>query len=205
MTHSKKVRIISSERIKQLKNLLLKLNIDPPKEEESSQQFQRYYSLIDEALTHTSAEMTVNHERLEFLGDAVLRLAATEFIDENFSSMNVGDRSALRAHLVSDQWLSRVGSSIQIKQILLLGNKAQKDFFASATLEAEATEALIGAVFENIKDLEIIKNWLIPYWIETSREVLSDPHKKNPKSALQEWSQSKNLGLPEYITIEKLK
>tara|TARA_Y100001968_G_scaffold277972_1_gene273043 strand:+ start:209 stop:961 length:753 start_codon:yes stop_codon:yes gene_type:complete len=205
MTNSKKGRIISSERIKQLKSLLFRINIDPPKGEESSIESQKYYSLIDEALTHTSAEMLINHERLEFLGDAVLRLAATEFIDENFSNMNVGNRSALRAHLVSDKWLAEVGSRIQIKEILLLGNKAQKDLFASATLEAEATEALIGALFENIKELEIIKKWLIPYWIETSREVLSDPHKKNPKSALQEWSQSKSHELPEYITIEKSK
>ncbi|MBN7799215.1 hypothetical protein, partial [Parahaliea mediterranea] len=32
---------------------------------------------LDEALTHTSAGLSVNHEKLEFLGDAVLRLAAS--------------------------------------------------------------------------------------------------------------------------------
>ena len=33
---------------------------------------------LQEALTHTSAGRSINHEELEFLGDAVLRLAATQ-------------------------------------------------------------------------------------------------------------------------------
>ena len=38
--------------------------------------------LINEALTHSSARQKINHERLEFLGDAVLRLAASEYIEK---------------------------------------------------------------------------------------------------------------------------
>ena len=40
--------------------------------------------LVDQALTHVSAGRSKNFERLEFLGDAVLRLAATEFIDHHY-------------------------------------------------------------------------------------------------------------------------
>ena len=39
--------------------------------------------LATKALTHISCKQADNYERLEFLGDAVLRLAATEFIDRN--------------------------------------------------------------------------------------------------------------------------
>ena len=40
-------------------------------------------ALVDQALTHVSSGRARNLERLEFLGDAVLRLAATEFIDRH--------------------------------------------------------------------------------------------------------------------------
>ena len=47
-------------------------------------------SLVDEALIHVSAGQSKNFERLEFLGDAVLRLAATEFIDQHYPALPVG-------------------------------------------------------------------------------------------------------------------
>ncbi len=160
-------------------------------------------AIFNEALTHTSAQLSINYERLEFLGDAVLRLAASEFIDRRFPAMDVGDRSALRAQLVSDQWLSEIGNLIKIEEFLLMGQKASKDNSAKRTLAAESTEALIGAIFESFNSLKPIHNWLTPFWEESSVNVLSDPHKKNSKSAFQEWSQGLSLGLPKYECIEK--
>ena len=116
--------------------------------------------------------------------------------------MQVGERSELRSHLVSDQWLEEVGKRIEIKSVLLLGKKALKDKSANATIQAEATEALIGALYESLNIVEPIKDWLNPFWDEKSQEVLSDPHKKNYKSALQEFTQSKGLSIPLYKTIE---
>ena len=116
--------------------------------------------------------------------------------------MKVGDRSELRSHLVSDQWLEEVGQKIEIKNVLIIGNKALRDKSAKGTIQAEATEALIGALYESLKILEPIRNWLIPFWNDKSKEVLADPHKKNYKSALQEFTQSKGLSIPVYKTIE---
>ncbi len=191
----KSKQIISVKRINQLKQLLLKININP---RYFTSKNNNYLQLINEALTHTSAEEAINHERLEFLGDAVLRLAASEFIDENFPKLKVGDRSALRSHLVSDSWLTSVGRSIEIEKSLITGLKASGDSSALSTLQAEATEALIGAIYESTKELKLIQTWLEPYWLITSEQVLTDPHKKNSKSALQEWAQSKGFTLPKY-------
>jgi len=116
--------------------------------------------------------------------------------------MKVGERSELRSHLVSDQWLEQVGKKININSVLIIGQKALKDKSANATIQAEATEALIGALYESLTNLDPIKNWLIPFWEDKSQEVLSDPHRQNYKSALQEWSQSKGLSIPTYKTIE---
>ena len=67
---------------------------------------------------------------------------------------------------------------------------AKTDQSAKATIQAEATEALIGALYESLTILDPIENWLTPFWEDKSKEVLADPHKQNYKSALQEWSQS---------------
>ena len=158
---------------------------------------------VQEALTHSSSGQAVNHERLEFLGDAVLRLAATEYIDNFHSTLSVGQRSQLRAHLVSDHWLAQLGQSIQIDEWMHLGSSAQNDALARDTLRAETTEALIGAVYLQQRKLDDIHRWLTPYWQITSQDVLGRPAHFNSKSLLQEWTQARGLGLPSYTTEEK--
>ena len=116
---------ITSERIIQLELLLSRVQINI--QELITHNIEIDLNIINEALTHTSAKASYNHERLEFLGDAVLRLAASEFIDHRFPGMSVGDRSALRSQLVSDEWLSKVGKSIKIEEILIVGKKAKSD------------------------------------------------------------------------------
>ena len=153
---------------------------------------------LNEALTHTSTGLARHHEQLEFLGDAVLRLAASDFIESEHPQMPVGERSALRAQLVSDRWLAELGSIIGIEALLKLGAKASGDVAARATLRAEHCEALIGAIYRISGKVTPVQTWLTPYWQETSRDVLADPHRGNSKSALQEWTQAQGLGLPTY-------
>ena len=193
---------IPKKRIKELEQFLKKLILNLNKSQNSQLLNQKNLKIINEALTHTSFNSKINHEKLEFLGDAVLRIAATEFIERNYPNMKVGERSELRAQIVSDEWLSLVGDSIGIYEVFLVGNKAACDTSARSTLCAEATEALIGAIYKCFTDMEPIHAWLTPYWQSGSIDVLSDPHKKNYKSALQEWSQGKGLNLPHYITEE---
>ena len=161
-------------------------------------------SLVDEALIHVSAGQSKNFERLEFLGDAVLRLAATEFIDQHYPALPVGRCSSLRAQLVSDRWLAQLGEQLQLDSLLVLGPKALGDAAARATLQADTTEALIGAIYSGSdNNLEPIHQWLTPHWQKTTAEVLATPHLFNGKSILQEWSQAEGLGLPDYTTTEQ--
>ncbi|MDB4651074.1 ribonuclease III [Synechococcus sp. AH-551-E05] len=159
---------------------------------------------VDQALTHVSAGQHKNFERLEFLGDAVLRLAATEFIDHHYPNLPVGSCSNLRAQLVSDRWLAQLGEQLQLESLLVLGAKALGDAAARATLHADATEALIGAIYNGSgNNLEPIHRWLTPHWQRTTADVLAAPHRFNGKTILQEWSQAEGLGLPDYTTTEQ--
>ena len=158
-------------------------------------------AVLLEALTHTSSGINPHHEQLEFLGDAVLRLTASEFIASKYPTMPVGERSSLRAHLVSDRWLAELGEQIEIERWWRIGAKARGDHTASATIRAELSEALIGAIYR-IAGTEAVEQWLTPYWLRSADDVLLDPHRGNSKSALQEWSQGHNLGLPNYDSQE---
>ena len=161
--------------------------------------------IINEALTHSSMSKKINHEKLEFLGDAVLRLSASEFIENNFHRLSVGERSELRAQIVSDEWLAKFGKKIHLERIILVGPKAMGDSFSKDTIIAEITEALIGAFYKCFSSVKEINLWLDKYWLEDSKLILDAPYKFNAKSKLQEWCQSRSINLPIYKIIETSK
>ena len=183
-------------RAAELTNLIQRLDAEVPIELE-------LLELVDQALTHVSSGRADHNERLEFLGDAVLRLAATEYLDRHHPRLSVGSSSSLRAQLVSDRWLAELGEHIGLEPLLNLGPKALGDAAARATLRADATEALIGAIYRGTGHLESIHRWLTPHWHHTSTEVQTTPHRFHGKTTLQEWSQGKGLGLPVYVTEQR--
>jgi ribonuclease-3 len=162
---------------------------------------------VEQALTHTSAGRPHHHERLEFLGDAVLRLAASEFLQRHHPQLGVGRWSALRAQLVSDRWLAELAERLDLAAVLVHGPMALAEPAGRATVLAECCEALIGAVY-GIRGgaaggLEAVLRWLEPHWQRDIAPLLADPHAHNWKSALQEWSQGQGLGLPAYECEER--
>ncbi|MFM8605666.1 MAG: ribonuclease III [Cyanobium sp.] len=162
---------------------------------------------LEEALTHTSAGRPCNHEQLEFLGDAVLRLAASEYLRRCHPDLTVGRWSALRAQLVSDRWLAELAQRCDLAPLLQLGPMALSDVSGRATVLAECCEALIGAIYllggGAAGGLESVGRWLEPHWQRDIEALLADPHAHNWKSALQEWSQGQGLGLPHYGSEER--
>ncbi len=161
--------------------------------------------IINEALTHSSMSKEINHEKLEFFGDAVLRLSASEFIENNFQNMNVGERSELRSQIVSDEWLAKFGKKIHLGKIIIVGPKAMGDSFSQNTIIAEITEALIGAFYKCFNSIREINLWLDQYWLKDSKHILDSPYKFNAKSKLQEWCQRRSINLPTYKIIETSK
>ena len=155
-------------------------------------------NIINEALTHSSADKVLNHEKLEFFGDAVLRLSASEFIDNNFKNMAIGDRSELRSQIVSDEWLTQLGKKINLEEVIIIGPKAIGDNFSKDTIIAETLEALIGAIYKCFNSIQEINLWLDPYWIKDAELILKEPYKFNAKTSLQEWCQKRGYGLPIY-------
>ena len=99
---SKKKHAISTTRISQLEALLKQLHLDYELNQWSKAIKKKNILVLNEALTHTSAQASMNHERLEFLGDAVLRLAASEFIEKKYpktcTCYQTPQKRAIREH-----------------------------------------------------------------------------------------------------------
>ena len=196
-------KIIKTERINEIITFLNSLKI-------KSKRFSNIIrthniSLIqdfNQALTHSSNDKILNYEKLEFFGDAVLRLAASNFIEKNYPQMNVGERSELRAQIVSDEWLTRLGEKINIEKLIIRGPKALGDETSKNTIIGEATEALIGALYKCFNSIEEVNLWLDDIWEEDSKIFLKAPYKFKSKTVLQEWCQSKGFDLPVYKIIE---
>ena len=192
------------ERQQQLLRFLDQLGLQlPPQPRGPGEALAERLAPLDEALTHSSAGLPRNHERLEFLGDAVLRLAASEFLERSQPDRRVGQSSALRAQLVSDRWLAELGELCAIESVLRIGAVAAGDQAGRATLRAEACEAVIGALYRIWGTLQPVEQWLTPHWQRTLTELERDPNRHNWKSALQEWSQGCGRGLPHYSSEER--
>ena len=105
--------IIKAKRINQITTFLKSLNIKSKRFSEIIRT--QNISIIqdfNEAFIHSSECKIINYEKLEFFGDAVLRLAASNFIEKKYPQMSVGERSELRAQIVSDEWLTKLGLSL---------------------------------------------------------------------------------------------
>jgi len=191
--------LINKERIENIICFLRTLKINSNRFQESLEEKNiENIKIINEALTHSSADKVINHEKLEFFGDAVLRLSASEFIDNQFKNMPIGERSELRAQIVSDEWLTKLGKKIHLDKVIIIGPKAIGDKFSKDTIIAETLEAFIGAIYKCFNSIHEINLWLDPYWTQDSELILKEPHKFNTKTYLQEWCQKGGYSLPEY-------
>ena len=195
--------IINIKRINQITTFLKSLNIKSKRFSEIIRT--QNISVIqdfNQAFIHSSENKIINYEKLEFFGDAVLRLAASKFIEKNYPQMSVGERSELRAQIVSDEWLTKLGEKINIEKLIIRGPKALGDENSKNTIIGESTEALIGALYKCFNSIQEVNIWLDEIWEKDSEMFLKAPYKFNSKTVLQEWCQSKGFDLPVYEIIE---
>ncbi len=165
------------------------------------------WHLLDKALTHPSISAQENYEQLEFIGDAVVRIAASELLMELYPQASVGEFSAIRKILVSDRTLAQLAQFYTLEQYLLMDRGTASDQLGRASRLADIFEAVLGALYLSTHTLELIRPWLDPHFQTLSAEIREDPARQDYKSALQEWSQAVHKVLPEYklVTVESQK
>ena len=151
-----------------------------------------------ESLGDNSAAIQDN-ERLEFLGDAVLDLLASEYLVSRFPQWSEGQLSRSRAYLVNAQALVEAARRLGIGEFLRLGRGEEKTGGREkAALVADALEAVVAAIFldsglDAARDL--LKRLLFEHALEGGGEHIADSDRK---SALQEFLQSRGKPPAEY-------
>ncbi len=154
--------------------------------------------LLDLALTHPSISQQQNYQQLEFVGDAVVRLASAELLLEKYPHLSVGEFAAIRSILVSDRFLASIAESYGFERYLIMTGSVAKDHLGKISRLADAFEAVLGALYESTKNMNLVRPWLDPILLEKAEEIHRDPAKQNYKDALQEWSQGKYKIVPQY-------
>jgi ribonuclease-3 len=158
------------------------------------------WPLMDLALTHPSISPLKNYEQLEFVGDAVIRLATSEVLFAEYPDEPVGEFAAVRSILVSDRTLAEFARYYDLGRYLLVqGNYNEA---GQISLLADAFEALIGALYLSTHDMSLIHPWIDPHIQQKTAEIRQDPARQNYKDALQEWTQGKYHKLPRYRVSE---
>jgi ribonuclease-3 len=179
---------LTPQRIETLEGLLHQLGLPAPLN----------VALYHQAFMHISytheqgLDPLRSYERLEFLGDGVLKLLVNEWVFEQFPHYREGQLSVLQATLVSDKELALLAKALGFGPRILLGTgEANQDGANRPSILACVFEALLGALY------------LDGHWAATQvwvRQVMrprlltlnADTLKANYKAALLEWCQAQN-------------
>ena len=154
-------------------------------------------ALLEAALTHRSAGRT-NYERLEFLGDAVLALAAADFVFAEYPGADEGELSRYRAALVSGTSLAEIATELGLGlQLRLGGGELKSGGHRRESILSDALEAVIGAIYldAGYDSARTAANRLFAGRLGL---LASAATLKDPKTRLQEDLQARGLPLPAY-------
>ena len=167
--------------------------------------------LLEHALTHRSrvhedaSGGVIDNESLEFLGDSVLGFVTADMLFRQFPQHNEGQKSKLKASIVSAASLARLGERINLGEHLILGRGEEKTGGRrKLALIADCYEALIAAIYLDggIEPArEFIERQFADLIEEARRTGAHAAFTEDYKSALQEWLQSHDRGLPAYRLI----
>jgi len=111
-------------------------------------------NLLSRAMTHSSyanekkLEKQESNERLEFLGDAVLELAISEYLFQNSPKLSEGELTKTRASLVCEPALAFCARGIDLGRYLYLGKGEESTGGRGRdSIISDSLEALIGAIY----------------------------------------------------------
>lgn len=162
--------------------------------------------LLITALTHRSYvnehknSVQYHNERLEFLGDAVLELAVTEYLFNNFSEPE-GILTSWRAALVRTESIGDAGDKLGYESLMRM-SKGEKNGTDRARLQilANAFEAVIGAIYLE-RGFEDARRFIHQNIIIKLDDILESGSWRDPKSYLQELSQKIDNATPVYKVL----
>ncbi|HEY3380868.1 MAG TPA: ribonuclease III [Vicinamibacterales bacterium] len=161
--------------------------------------------VLERALTHRSRAnedatgSTVDNESLEFLGDAVLGFVVADLLFREFPQFDEGQKSKIKASLVSTATLGSLARRLGLGEFLALGKGEEKTGGRKKqALLADGYEAVIAALYLD-GGIEAARAFIVREFEDDIEDVRSPEFwGRDYKSVLQEQVQARELPLPEY-------
>lgn len=164
--------------------------------------------LLLQAFVHRSylnenPDLSVGHnERLEFLGDAVLELAVTEYLFNEYPEKPEGELTTWRAALVNTKILSEVSYKLGFNDFLLLSRGEAKEKGKSRQfILANTIEAFIGSLYLD-KGMSACSKFITIHIISELPRILEEHLYRDAKSLFQEKAQEKTSITPTYRVLK---
>lgn len=163
-------------------------------------------ALIERALTHITAARTKlgrlgSYQRLEFLGDRVLGLAVSDMLIAAFPKADEGELSRRLADLVRAEACAEVAEAMDLSAYIRLGpGEASSGGRRKTAILADVCEAVVGAAFLD-GGWPAARALVERFWGE--RMLAAAKATRDPKTALQEWTQGKGMPSPLYQEIAR--
>jgi len=154
------------------------------------------FNIYLEAMTHSSFSNEQRHikrighnERLEFLGDAALQLCCSKFLFSIEPELPEGNMTRIRSALVREEALDKYSDQIGLPKFVRMGRGEEKMGGRSrASLKADAFEAIIGAIYEDLGFSHVLE-FLTPI-LEAEYQRIDKLDDRDYKSRLQEFVQA---------------
>ena len=166
-------------------------------------------NLLKQAFVHRSylnenpAFELGHNERLEYLGDAVLELAVTDYLYKNYPALAEGEMTNLRAALVNSQMLSQIADRLGFNDFLYLSKGESKELGRGRQyILANTFEAFIGAFYLD-QSYGASEKFIIHNLIPELKDIIDKKLWRDHKSLFQEAAQERVGITPNYEVLSE--
>ncbi len=167
--------------------------------------------LLFRAVTHSSYANEMHskgqnlecNERMEFLGDSVLSIVASEYLFHKYPEMPEGDLSKVRSGAVCEKALCAYAKAMGLGNFILLGHGEElSNGRERPSILADAFEAVLAALFLD-GGIDAVKPFVLPYIAGEVEEMLSQGRTEDYKTILQQIVQLSQGELLEYVLVSE--
>jgi len=155
--------------------------------------------LLVRAFTHRSIS-ELNYERLELLGDAIIRLVITHYLYSQYDQANEGSLSREIQTIISKDTLADISLRLGLVNYVKAKNIRLNDDNLRVSISTDLFESMIGAIYldSDYDTTKVIVINLLQKHLEF-KEIIG---LKDSKTLLKEYCQANKINLPVYKTLK---
>uniref|UniRef100_A0A671MYI1 Ribonuclease 3 n=1 Tax=Sinocyclocheilus anshuiensis TaxID=1608454 RepID=A0A671MYI1_9TELE len=147
-----------------------------------------------------------HNQRMEFLGDSIMQLVATEYLFIHFPDHHEGHLTLLRSSLVNNRTQAKVAEELGMQEFAITNDKTKRPVALRTKTLADLLESFIAALYID-KDLEFVHTFMNVCFFPRLKEFILNQDWNDPKSQLQQCcltlrTEGKEPDIPLYKTLQ---